>query len=139
MGIRACVCHHDQIDRLTEQENMSGSRPVPRDGTTTLIQANKHALILSPSLHRTTTKLKSVRSQDKTARRAISVHKTRVCACVCHHLHLSLQVVAQSRWYNYSDPGKQTCPHSLLATTTKLTSVRSHEKKTCRAISVHKM
>ena len=82
MGIRACVCHHDQIDRLTEQENMSGSRPVPRDGTTTLIQANKHALILSPSPHRTTTKLKSVRSLKKDTPHHLRPQDASACMCV---------------------------------------------------------
>lgn len=74
--VRVCVT----MIKLIERENMSDWRPVHRDGTTTLIQANKHALILSLSLHRTTTKLKSVRSHEK--KRHATPSLLTMCECV---------------------------------------------------------
>jgi hypothetical protein len=69
--------------------------------------------LLTTSNHHKTQKC---RSQDKKSTpRHLRPQDTN--ACVRHHLHLYLQVLAQSIWYNYSDPGKQTCPHSLSAAT----------------------
>jgi hypothetical protein len=102
------------IDSLSEKICLADAQSIEMVQPLWFRQTNVPSFsLLTTSNHHKTQKC---RSQDKKSTpRHLRPQDTN--ACVRHHLHLYLQVLAQSIWYNYSDPGKQTCPHSLSAAT----------------------